>query len=286
MFNTAVESAAFVVSDRDELIKIGLFVCAGPMSKTADRDQRCRRRLRRKVWIGRQRDERVLEATPHHVAQYSPINLGFQVVGWLYGDDFGDAICKAVNCGYDTDCTGATLGSYLGIIATRHGLPERWTAPLGETIATNESWGGIRNASDGPNPVPTDLETRDRRICRAAERVLTEHGLLEGSTLNIDRADLYADDSVRELWSAAPMRLDRTLDAVEVSVDDGVWPVLVAEPSARCRSGSPIAVRSSSSCASDQRARRLDVLKSGAAIADAPSLRRGATGMQRAGAHA
>ena len=107
-------------------------------------------------------------------------------------------------------------------------MPERWTAPLGETIATNESWGGIRNASNGPNPVPTTLDELTGRICRAAERVLTEHGLLEGSTLNIDRADLYADDSVRELWSAAPMRLDRTLDAVEVSVDYGAGPVLVA----------------------------------------------------------
>jgi len=226
LFNTAVEAAAFVVSDREQLIDIGLSYVP-PQSKTAIA---IRAALDAHAdgldWKAARR--RVLEATPHHVAQYSPINLAFQVVGWLYGDDFGDALCKAVNCGYDTDCTGATLGSYLGIIATRHGLPERWTAPLGETIATNESWGGIRNASNGTNPVPTTLDELTERVCRAAERVLTEHGLLQGSVVEVEPADLYADDSVRALWAAEPMRLDRTLDAVEVSVDYGDSPVLVA----------------------------------------------------------
>ena len=73
------------------------------------------------------------------IAQYSPVNLGFQTIGWLYGEDFGDAICKAVNCGYDTDCTGATLGAMLGIILGRSGLPEKWVEPLSDRIATNSS---------------------------------------------------------------------------------------------------------------------------------------------------
>ena len=28
------------------------------------------------------------------------------MIGWLYGTDFGDALCKTVNCGYDTDSSG------------------------------------------------------------------------------------------------------------------------------------------------------------------------------------
>ena len=43
-------------------------------------------------------------------------NHGFTVLGWLYGGEFGEQLCAAVNCGFDTDCTGATLGALLGIL--------------------------------------------------------------------------------------------------------------------------------------------------------------------------
>jgi hypothetical protein len=56
------------------------------------------------------------------------------VIGWLYGKDYGDKLCKAVNCGYDTDCTGATLGSVLGIIHGERGIPEEWKGPVGDAI--------------------------------------------------------------------------------------------------------------------------------------------------------
>jgi len=67
----------------------------------------------------------------------APENIGFLVAGWLYGEgDFGKSLCSAVACGEDTDCTAATLGAILGIIAGASGLPEKWTAPLGDKIAT------------------------------------------------------------------------------------------------------------------------------------------------------
>ena len=67
----------------------------------------------------------------------APENVAFTIAGWLYGEgDFGEALCKAVACGEDTDCTGATLGAIMGIIAGASGLPEKWTAPLDDKIAT------------------------------------------------------------------------------------------------------------------------------------------------------
>ena len=63
-------------------------------------------------------------------------NVGYVIAGWLYGEDFGDQICKANACGEDTDCTCATLGALLGILSGASGLPEKWTAPLGDKIAT------------------------------------------------------------------------------------------------------------------------------------------------------
>ena len=227
MFNAAVESAAFVISDREQLIEIGLsYVPAA--SKTAQAIQVARAAHAEGVdWKEARR--RVLAATPHYNAQYSPINLAFQVIGWLYGEDFGDALCKAVNCGYDTDCTGATLGSVLGIIATRTGLPQRWTEPLGENISTNESWGGIRHASTGPNPVPKTLDELTQRVCRMAQRVLTAHGVLDGdATFAVDPATLYADSGVAALWQANPMRIDYRTGTLEVGVDYGDTPAIAA----------------------------------------------------------
>lgn len=227
MFNAAVESAAFVVSNRDELIDIGLSYIP-PESKTAQAIRAARAAYAEGVdWKEARR--RVLAATPHYNAQYSPLNLAFQVIGWLYGKDFGDALCIAVNCGYDTDCTGATLGSYLGIIATRSELPERWTAPLGDTISTNESWGGIRNASTGPNPVPRTLDELTDRVCRMAQRVLAAHGLLdESATLTVDLQSLYADSSVAALWRANPMCYEEQTGALAVAVDYGDTPAVAA----------------------------------------------------------
>lgn len=67
----------------------------------------------------------------------APENVAFTVAGWLYGEgEFGKALCLAVACGEDTDCTAATLGATLGIILGASGLPEKWTAPLDDKIAT------------------------------------------------------------------------------------------------------------------------------------------------------
>jgi ADP-ribosylglycohydrolase len=218
LFNAAVESAAFVVEDREQLIKIGLSYIP-PESETAKAISAARAAYAAgENWQTAR--ERVLQATPSPIAQYSPINLGFQVIGWLYGADFGDAICKAVNCGYDTDCTGATLGSVLGILAGRQGLPEKWTQPLGEAIATNETWGGLRHASDGAHPVPANLTELTERVCVMARRVLTAHGQLtkEGLVV-VNPQDLLAGEDIRARWEASPLRLSYPGGTIEVAVD-------------------------------------------------------------------
>ena len=57
----------------------------------------------------------------------APANVAFTILGLLYGGgDFGRSVCLAVNCGDDTDCTGATCGavtraniSFMGIRSMR-----------------------------------------------------------------------------------------------------------------------------------------------------------------------
>lgn len=65
-------------------------------------------------------------------------NIAFTVLGWLAGKgDFGKSICIAVNCGWDTDCTGATLGALMGIIDPGC-IPDKWVAPIGELIVISK----------------------------------------------------------------------------------------------------------------------------------------------------
>lgn len=67
----------------------------------------------------------------------APANVAFVIIGLLYGQgDFERSVCLAVNCGDDTDCTGATCGAILGILHGRSGIPEKWVKPIGETIRT------------------------------------------------------------------------------------------------------------------------------------------------------
>lgn len=52
--------------------------------------------------------------------------------------DFEGAICRVVSGGWDTDSNGATAGSLTGLLAgAPRALPERWTAPLRNRLATS-----------------------------------------------------------------------------------------------------------------------------------------------------
>jgi hypothetical protein len=81
--------------------------------------------------------EAVITATEDLGWFQAPRNVAFTMIGWLYGDgDFGKSICIAINCGDDTDCTGATLGSIFGIVYGTAIIPERWREPIGDGIKT------------------------------------------------------------------------------------------------------------------------------------------------------
>ncbi len=220
LFNVALQSAGFVVDDPAKLIDIGL-------SYVPDKSQTALA-IRAAVeahedgvdWIAARR--RVLDATPHYVAQYSPINLGFQVIGLLYGTDFGDGICKTVNCGYDTDSSGASIGSYLGILAGSSGLPAKWTEPLGDSISTNESWGGVRHLSDGANPAPSHLDELVQRITAVARKVLSAHGVLgPDGVVTVAEQELYADAEIARLRDQNPLLVTFPGTAVDVGIEYG-----------------------------------------------------------------
>lgn len=225
LFNVATQSAAFVVSDLELLLDIGLsYIPADSATALAIRVAR-EAHAEGVDWQAAR--ERILAAVPNRVAQYSPINLGFQVLGMLYGRDFGDALCITVNAGYDTDSSGASIGSLLGIVAGRSGLPERWLEPFGEEIATNESWGGVRHISDGVAAIPTTLSELVDQIITQAQIVAAAHQIpVVDGRLSVAE-DLFADESVRELWSRSATTIEFDHHEVRVAVDHLDDPVVL-----------------------------------------------------------
>lgn len=75
----------------------------------------------------------------------APSNVAYTVMGLLYGEgDFKKAMITAINCGDDTDCTGATVGSMMGLLYGMEGIPEDWRNHIGDAIVTTSINNNIR----------------------------------------------------------------------------------------------------------------------------------------------
>jgi len=67
------------------------------------------------------------------------MNLAFIVFALLYGKgDFIKTILLAVNCGRDTDCTGATCGAFLGIALGMKSMPGNWIPAVREALCLSD----------------------------------------------------------------------------------------------------------------------------------------------------
>lgn len=148
IFVAAMESAAFVISDLRALLRIGL-------SKIpAD----CR--VARSVGIViKAFDEGIDWKTARNMVVedsadlgwfQAPANIAFTVLGLLYGGgDFKKSMILAINCGDDTDCTGATLGSLMGIMYGSAAIPKDWASYIGDRIITVAAITGTRWGESG-----------------------------------------------------------------------------------------------------------------------------------------
>ena len=66
-------------------------------------------------------------------------NVPYTVLALLAGGgDFGETICTAVNCGMDTDCSAASAGAVLGIIAPDC-IDDKWLAPVGNSLVVRDT---------------------------------------------------------------------------------------------------------------------------------------------------
>lgn len=173
MLFAVIESAAYLTEDRDRLMELGLAAIPD--------DCRTSQAVRVMIdtWKETQDWKASRQAVLDLVGDYAnftdaPQNIAFTLLGWYSApEDFGQAICDAVNCGFDTDCTGATLGAILGIVRGAGRLPERWLEPLGDGIAIIEERTRIHNQ-------PKTLQELTERTAAIAIGSLAELGYVFG----------------------------------------------------------------------------------------------------------
>ncbi|OCT15549.1 hypothetical protein A8709_15855 [Paenibacillus pectinilyticus] len=154
VFFAAIQSSAFVESNRDTLIDIGLSYI--PADSGVAKGVASVREAHAKGLSWQEARIQVLNDVPGSfgilamrpedlptdvpvgkMGYDAPSNVGITILGWLYGEgDFGESICIANNCGEDTDCTAATIGSIMGIIGGAESIPTKWTDPIGDSIKT------------------------------------------------------------------------------------------------------------------------------------------------------
>jgi ADP-ribosylglycohydrolase len=224
LFMTAIDSAAFVESDRDTLLQIGL----GSIPPD------CRIAKAVRAVLQAKRDGRDWKAARQAVVDasmdtgwfQSPRYIGFVVLGWLYGDgDFGRSICITINCGDDTDSTGATLGSLLGILGGTRGIPDAWRKPIGD---------GIQNVAIAGVEVPKDTRAFTDRTVAMTKRLLSLHDapvtVTEHPTDLARRKELVLVDEAecRRLWAFSPYVVEWNEADLGVALDYRTEPYLTA----------------------------------------------------------
>lgn len=97
------------------------------------------------VWEAR---EQLLARHGNDNFTHTPLNVGLTIWALLYGEgDFEKSILLAVNGGYDTDCTAATVGATIGFALGAEAIPDRWRQPIGEGVFVGAGIVGINAAA-------------------------------------------------------------------------------------------------------------------------------------------
>ncbi len=135
IFTATLQSYAYVESDLNKIIDFALSQI--PDDSLVARSVRLAVDCYNSGMPLREARDTVMELSSQLGWFQAPANIGFVVLGLLYGEgDFKKSVLAAVNCGDDTDCTGATVGATLGIMYGTAGIPEDWRSFVGDSIVT------------------------------------------------------------------------------------------------------------------------------------------------------
>ena len=105
----------------------------------------------------------------------APLNIAFTLMGLLYGKGFTERLLITTDCGYDTDCTCATVASIMGILYGTSYLDEQWVKPLGEKILVSSPIYGF----DAPKNIGelTERSIRATKLAAAVYEAVPDKGI-------------------------------------------------------------------------------------------------------------
>jgi len=147
MWAAACLATAFVESDPRAVLETGL----------AEIPRRCRlaEALRATIaWAEQSYDwehtwARVNNAYGRYHVVHTINNACAVALALLHGSlDFERTISIAVMCGWDTDCNGATAGSFLGAMLGAAALPDKWIVPLHDSMHSSVEGFSVSRISD------------------------------------------------------------------------------------------------------------------------------------------
>lgn len=241
IFIAAIESAAFIFDDIHVLIKIGLSKI--PEDCRVARSVKLVMRAYEEGIDWRTTREMIVEDSADLGWFQAPGNIAFVILGLLYGeDDFKKSMILAINCGDDTDCTGATLGSIMGIMHGMKIIPEDWKAYIGDDIVTISIIRGF-----GSFPTTCKELTKEtmaqipfctRKKIYPREDVYAEHVVItDGSDDfgDLKQEDFYGDEFVKQMFQRS--KFSFTMEGVfaEAMVEFDTEPVISAGGELECR---------------------------------------------------
>ncbi|MCL2528072.1 MAG: ADP-ribosylglycohydrolase family protein [Defluviitaleaceae bacterium] len=247
IFCAALESAAFVEKDINNLIDIGLSYI--PKDCDVAKAIKLVRKLHKKgkPWL-ETRDEIIRNFCggfhfsvseddikkgfgEGKVGWEVPSNVAIVVLGLLYGEgDFSKTLCITVNCGEDTDCTAATVGAMLGIIQGYGQLPEEWIKPIGSSIKTL-----CLNLGEIGWAIPQDINNLSQRVEKIANQVIAGHKLQvqlspdqPANYKTSMKSDLHADDKTKAIYNYSNGTL-HSFDFFDIYVDYGAEGAVISK---------------------------------------------------------
>ncbi|RRJ95837.1 ADP-ribosylglycohydrolase [Opitutaceae bacterium TAV4] len=125
------------------------------------------------AWASR---EKLLAAHGNDNFTHAPLNVALTIWALLHGGgDFEKSILLAVNGGYDTDCTAATVGATIGLALGDKAIPARWVAPIGDGVFIGPGIQGIN--------APTTLGELTRRTAALIGKLAPHPAALDWAAL-------------------------------------------------------------------------------------------------------
>ncbi|HEY5561406.1 MAG TPA: ADP-ribosylglycohydrolase family protein [Clostridiaceae bacterium] len=166
MFIGAMIAAAFAENDVEKVIEIGL----------SEIPKNCRLAWDVKKAIGiakgaKNQEElvsKIYDTFKELNCVHTNNNAALCVAALIFAKgDYEKAITTAVFGGWDTDCNGATVGSIMGAMVGASKIPQKWTAPLNDTLFSDIiDFHPIKISECAERSYKTFLKIEEQRHCK------------------------------------------------------------------------------------------------------------------------